>query len=167
LRIDDYIAEDITFEDVGRTFGFSSYLRYMTMNGGDFRTLLEAGYLGIGPSKGYFPQVSGFRVCIDRNQPDRQRIVQMLVPVDGGGWQEIEQEKDYLVVAPDYIYRGGDGYDFSKARDVSRPGSELKYLVLDGIIRAQLLGERVGSAVDPEYARFAILPDNRERCFDE
>jgi len=167
LRIDDFIAEDITFEDVGRTFGFSSYLRYMTMNGGDFRTLLEAGYLGIGPSKGYFPQVSGFRVCIDRNRPDRQRIVQMQVPVDGGGWQEIEQEKDYLVVAPDYIYRGGDGYDFSKARDVSRPGSELKYLVLDGIIRAQSLGETVGSAVDPENARFAILPDNRERCFDE
>jgi len=129
--------------------------------------LLEAGYLGIGPSKGYFPQVSGFRVCIDRNRPDRQRIVQMQVPVDGGGWQEIEQEKDYLVVAPDYIYRGGDGYDFSKARDVSRPGSELKYLVLDGIIRAQSLGETVGSAVDPENARFAILPDNRERCFDE
>jgi len=167
LRIDDFIAEDITFEDVGRTFGFSSFLRYMTMSGGDFRTLLEAGYLGIGPSKGYFPQVSGFRVCIDRSRPDGQRIVQMLVPVDGGGWQEIDQEKDYLVVAPDYIYRGGDGYDFSNARDVSRPGSELKYLVLDGIIRAQSLGETVGSAVDPDNARFAVLPDNRDRCFDE
>lgn len=167
LRIDDLIAEDITFEDVGRTFGYSSFLRYMTMNGGDFRTLLEAGYIGIGPSKGYFPQVSGFRVCVDRSRPDGQRIVQMLVPVDGGGWQEIDQEKDYLVVAPDYIYRGGDGYDFSKARDVSRPGSELKYLVLDGIIRKQAAGETVGMAVDPDNARFAVLPENRQRCFDD
>jgi 5'-nucleotidase len=167
LRIDDFIAEDITFEDIGRTFGYSSFLRYMTMNGGDFRALLEAGYIGIGPSKGYFPQVSGFRVCVDRSRPDGQRIVQMLVPVNGAGWQEIDQEKDYLVVAPDYIFRGGDGYDFSKARDVSRPGSELKYLVLDGIIRKQAAGETVGMAVDPDDARFAELPENRQRCFDD
>jgi len=166
LRIDDFIAEDITFEDVGRTFGFSSFLRYMTMSGGDFRTLLEAGYRGLGPSKGYFPQVSGFRVCVDRSRPDGQRIVQMLVPADSGGWQEIDQHKDYSVIAPDYIYRGGDGYDFSKARDVSRPGSELKYLVLDRIIRAQSVGEKIGSEIDPDAARFAILADNRERCFD-
>lgn len=166
LRIDDFIAEDITFEDVGRTFGFSSFLRYMTMSGGDFRTLLEAGYRGLGPSKGYFPQVSGFRVCVDRSRSDGQRIVQMLVPADSGGWQEIDQHKDYSVIAPDYIYRGGDGYDFSKARDVSRPGSELKYLVLDRIIRAQSVGEKIGSAIDPDAARFAILADNRERCFD-
>ncbi len=166
LRIDDFIAEDITFEDVGRTFGFSSFLRYMTINGGDFRTLLEAGYRGIGPSKGYFPQISGFRICVDRSRPDGQRIVQMLVPVDGGGWQEIDQQRDYSVVAPDYIYRGGDGYDFGKARDVSRPGSELKYLVLDGVVRAQAAGEKVGVAVDSDVARFAILPQEAARCFE-
>jgi 2',3'-cyclic-nucleotide 2'-phosphodiesterase (5'-nucleotidase family) len=166
LRIDDFVAEDITFEDVGRTFGFSSFLRYMTMSGGDFRTLLEAGYRGLGPSKGYFPQVSGFRVCVDRSRPDGQRIVQMLVPAADGGWQEIDNQRDYSVVAPDYIYRGGDGYDFSKARDVSRPGSELKYLVLDGIIRAQAAGQKVGAAVDSDAARFAILPQGADRCFE-
>ena len=166
LRIDDFIAEDITFEDIGRTFGFSSFLRYMTMSGGDFRTLLEAGYRGLGPSKGYFPQVSGFRVCVDRSRPNGQRIVQMLVPATDDGWQEIDRQKDYSVVAPDYIYRGGDGYDFSKARDVSRPGSELKYLVLDGIVRAQAVGQKVGAAVDPDAARFAILPQGADRCFE-
>ena len=90
----------------------------------------------------------------------------MLVPVDGGGWQEIDKQRDYSVVAPDYIFRGGDGYDFSKARDVSRPGSELKYLLLDGIVRAQAAGEKVGFAVDPDAARFAILPPGADRCFE-
>ena len=165
LRIDDFIAEDITFEDIGRTFGFSSFLRYMTMDGGDFRTLLEAGYRGAGPSKGYFPQVSGFRVCIDRSRPEGQRIVQMLVPLDDG-WQEIEAGKDYTVVAPDFIFRGGDGYDFSKARDVSRPGSELKYLVLDAVIRAQAAGHTVGAAVDANHRRIAFVEDGRDYCFD-
>lgn len=165
LRLDDYIAGDITFEDIGRTFGFSSYLRYMTIRGNDFRTLLEAGFRGVGPSKGYFPQVSGFRVCVDRARPSGSRIVQMLVP-DGEGWSEVEGERDYLLVAPDYIYRGGDGYDFSKARNVSRPGSELQYLVLDAILVAQASGQMVGAEVNPDERRIAFLREGEERCFD-
>ena len=134
------------------------------MDGGDFRQLLEAGYRGAGPSKGYFPQISGFRVCIDRSRPEGERIVQMLVPVDDR-WQEIESGKPYTVVAPDFIYRGGDGYDFSKARDVSRPGSELKYLVLDAVIRAHAAGEMLGEVVDPDRQRIAFLAKGEDRCF--
>jgi 5'-nucleotidase len=164
LRIDDFVTDDITFEDIGRTFGFSSYLNHMTINGGDFVTLLEAGYRGYGPSKGYFPQVSGFRVCIDRSQPDGQRIVQMQVPGDKG-WQDIDRNKDYTLVASDFIFRGGDGYDFSKVRDVSRPGSELKYRVLDAILVAQAKGEKIGKPVDPDNPRISMLPKGVDHCF--
>lgn len=164
LRIDDFIAEDITFEDIGRTFGFSSYLRHMTMDGRDFRKLMEAGYRGLGPSKGYFPQISGFRVCVDRSRPNGERIVQMQVP-DEERWSEIDPGKTYAVVAPDFLYRGGDGYDFSAARDASRPGSELIYLVLDAIIDAQATGRKVGEALDPDNPRFAVLPEGQAVCF--
>ena len=34
---------------------------------------MEAGYRGQGPSKGYFPQVSGFRIWVDRKRPDLKR----------------------------------------------------------------------------------------------
>ena len=165
LRIDDFIAEDITFEDIGRTFGFSSYLRYMTMDGREFRRTMEAGYRGIGPSKGYFPQISGFRICVDRDRPDGERIVQLQLPVQGG-WQEIDPDRAYSVVVPDFLYRGGDGYDFTAARDVSRPGSELVYLVLDAILDAQASGQKVGAPLDPANPRFAILPSGQEACFD-
>jgi 2',3'-cyclic-nucleotide 2'-phosphodiesterase (5'-nucleotidase family) len=165
LRIDDYIAEDITFEDVGRTFGFSSYLRHLVLTGSDFKTVMEAGYRGAGPSKGYFPQISGFRVCVDRSQPVGDRIIQLQLPVESG-WDDIEPAKDYLVVAPDFLYRGGDGYDFSKARNVSRPGSELKYLVLDAIIRAQAAGEPIGEPVNPDDPRIAFVQEGRETCFE-
>jgi 2',3'-cyclic-nucleotide 2'-phosphodiesterase (5'-nucleotidase family) len=165
LRIDDFIAEDITFEDIGRTFGYSSYLRHMTMEGRDFRRLLEAGYRGIGPSKGYFPQISGFRVCVDRSRPNGERVVQMQVPSDDGGWTEIEPDKAYSVIVPDFLYGGGDGYDFSQARDVSRPGSELKYLVLDAVIRAQAAGQKVGAELDPTNPRFALLQQGKDACF--
>jgi 2',3'-cyclic-nucleotide 2'-phosphodiesterase (5'-nucleotidase family) len=164
LRIDDYIADDVTFEDIGRTFGFSSYLRHLVLSGSDFKALLEVGYRGTG-SQGYFPQISGFRVCVDRSRPEGRRIVQLQVPA-GDGWDDIDSGKDYLVVAPDFLYRGGDGYDFSRARDVSRPASELKYLVLDAIIRAQAAGETIGRPVDALNPRIATLRDDQPTCFD-
>ena len=54
----------------------------------------------------------------------------------------------------------------SEARDVSRPGSELKYLVLDAIIRAQAAGETIGQPVHPLEPRIAMLAEGQVACFD-
>ena len=164
LRIDDFIDDDILFEDIGRTFGFSSYLRLITLTGAEFREVLEAGYRGQGPSKGYFPQVSGFRVCVDRSRNSGDRIVSLQLPTEQG-WQEIDPDKDYSVVVSDYLYGGGDGYEIPKDRPASPPGSELKYLVLDGILRAQAVGEKVGVPVDPRNPRFHALKEGKQPCF--
>ncbi len=164
LRIDDYIIGDIAFEDIGRTFGFSSYLRHMTMTGAEFRTVLEAGYRGTGPSKGYFPQVSGFRVCVDRSRPEGERIVSLQLPRNGD-WHEIEPVREYSVVVPDFLFRGGDGYSFPDGVDASRPGSELVYLVLDAIINAQAEGRAIGAPVDPDNPRIVILDDPGAPCW--
>jgi 5'-nucleotidase len=167
LRIDDYIAEDITIEDIARTFGFSSFLRHMTMRGDDFQTLLEAGFRGSGrSSQGYFPQVAGFRVCVDYGRPDGDRIVQLHASLDDGGWQEIGAERDYILIVPDFLYRGGDGYDFSQATGVSRPGSELGYLVLDAVARAHAAGKEIGVPVDADNPRIAFLAAGQEQCFE-
>ncbi|MDH3613339.1 MAG: 5'-nucleotidase C-terminal domain-containing protein [Gammaproteobacteria bacterium] len=164
LRIDDFIADDIRFEDIGRTFGFSSFLRYMTMTGAEFRHVMEAGFRGTGQSKGYFPQVAGFRVCVDRSRDSGARIVSLQVPVDDG-WQEIEADAEYTVVVPDFLYRGGDGYELPKDRPVSRPGSELKYLVLDAMIRAQAEGRAIGTPVDPTKPRIEVHEALAAQCF--
>jgi 5'-nucleotidase len=164
LRIDDYIAGDITYEDVGRTFGFSSYLRHLSVSGAEFRKLMEVGYRGSG-SQGYFPQISGFRVCVDRSRPVGSRIVSLQVPVDAG-WQEITADQQYMLVLPDFLYQGGDGYELPKDRPVSRPGSELKYLVLDAIVRAQAEGRAVGALPDPDNPRHVELGPERRSCWE-
>jgi len=164
LRIDDYIAGDILFEDVGRTFGFSSFLRHMTITGSEFRDVMENGYRGDGSSQGYFPQISGFRVCVDRSSEAGSRIVSLQVPV-GGGWQEIISEKEYTLVVPDFIYKGGDDYQLPQDRPVSRPGSELKYLVLDAIVRAHANGRKIGEPVDRVNPRTLELGPEREACW--
>jgi 2',3'-cyclic-nucleotide 2'-phosphodiesterase (5'-nucleotidase family) len=113
------------------------------------QAIAEAGYRGGPESQGYFPQISGFRVCVDRSRPEFDRIVSLQVPTDEG-WTDIENDREYTLVVPDFLYRGGDGYEIPKNRFASRPGSELKYLVLDAVLRAQGLGEAVGEPVtDP------------------
>ena len=164
LRIDDFIEADILFEDLGRTFGFSSFLRYTTVTGEEFRRIMEAGYRGGPHAQGYFPQVSGFRVCVDRSRPEFDRIVSLQVPTEGG-WAEIGAETEYMLVVPDFIYGGGDGYEIPQDRFASRPASELKYLVLDAILRAQGSGEAVGKAITRDNRRIHVLREPRERCF--
>ena len=164
LRLDDTVEGDILFEDIGRTFGFSSFLRHTTVTGAEFRTVMEAGYRGGPESQGYFPQVSGFRVCVDRSRPEFTRIVSLQVPTESG-WAEIDNDREYTLVVADFIYRGGDGYDIPKDRFASRPASELKYLVLDAILRAQARGEAVGEPVTHENRRYHALADSTESCF--
>lgn len=165
LRIDDFIEGDIHFEDIGRTFGFSSYLRHTTVSGAEFREIMQAGYRGAGGAQGYFPQLSGFRVCVDRSRNDGDRIVSLQVP-GNGGWEEIVADKEYSLVVPDFLYGGGDGYQIPKNRPASRPGSELIYLVLDAVLNAQAQGEKVGAAVDPENRRYHELREGKQPCFE-
>jgi len=164
LRIDDYIADDIRFEDIGRTFGYSSYLRYVTMTGAEFRDVMEAGFRGDGSSQGYFPQVAGFRVCVDRSRETGSRIVSLQTH-SGDRWQEIDNAAEYMVVVPDFLYRGNDGYTMPEGRTGSRTGAELKYLVLDAILRAQGEGRQVGVPVDPDKPRIVELGPDRVECF--
>ena len=166
LRIDDYIADDIAFEDIGRTFGFSSFLRYMTVSGAEFRQIMEAGFRGSSESQGYFPQIAGFRVCVDRRRASGSRIVSMQVPVDGD-WQEIDADAEYVMVVPDFLYGGGDGYQMPAGRLASRAGSELKYLVLDAVLRAQAEGRAVGVPVDPKSPRTEVHDAPFAQCFSQ
>jgi len=165
LRIDDIVHGDIHFEDIGRTFGFSSYLRHTTVTGAEFKQVMEAGYRGFGPSKGYFPQVSGFRVCVDRSRNEGDRIVSLQVPA-GDGWEEIDASHEYTLVVPDFLFGGGDGYQIPKDRPVSRPSSELIYLVLDAVLNAQAEGRKVGAPIDPENRRYHELREGKQPCFE-
>lgn len=166
IRIDDYIAGDISYEDIARTFGFPSHLRRFEISGAGFRELMEAGYRGSGKSQGYFPQISGFRVCVDRRLPDRERIVSLQRETDDG-WQEVDPQQSYSLVLPDYLFGDRDGYRIpAEARTTaSSLGPELKYLVLDEIVQAQFEAKGVGSAVQTANPRFVSLGPARAQCW--
>ena len=103
-------------------------------------------------------------MCVDRSRNEFDRIVSLQVPA-GKRWMEIVDDTEYSIVVPDYLYRGGDGYDIPKDRLATPPGSELKYLVLDGILQAQAAGEKIGAPVTLENRRIHLLKEGKERCF--
>jgi 2',3'-cyclic-nucleotide 2'-phosphodiesterase (5'-nucleotidase family) len=92
--------------------------------------------------------------------------VSLQVPM-ADNWREIDPDANYDVVVSDFIYGGGDGYEIPKQPPASKTGSELKYLVLDAIMRAQAEGRQVGEAVDPNNPRIVILEDARAVCFPQ
>jgi hypothetical protein len=52
-----------------------------------------------------------------------------------------------------------------KHRPASKPGSELKYLVLDAIISAQAEGRAVGALPDTDNPRTVELGPERTACW--
>ena len=80
-------------------------------------------------------------------------------------WQEIDADTEYTLVVPDFLYRGGDGYKLPQDRPVSRPGSELKYLILDAIFRAQAEGRAIGIPVDPANPGIEVHEALNAQCF--
>ena len=166
IRIDDYIAGDITYEDIARTFGFPSQVRRINVSGAEFETMMEAGYRGAGRSEGFFPQISGFRVCVDSRKPDKERIVSLQLN-NADGWTEIDSQEIYSVILPNFIFGDRDGYTIPQgARETaSPPGPELKYLLIDAIVKAQFENKTVGAEVDPANPRYVQLDKNKESCW--
>ena len=166
IRIDDYIAGDITYEDIARTFGFPSQVRRINLSGAEFKTMMEAGYRGAGRSEGFFPQVSGFRVCVDRRNRDYERIVSLQVD-NTDGWTEIDSQQNYSLIMPNFIFGDRDGYTMPPgARETASPlGPELKYLLIDAIVKAQFENKTVGAEVDPANPRYVQLDTNNESCW--
>ena len=99
-------------------------------------------------------------------RPAGSRVGSIQVPGERG-WAEIDHKKQYTLVLPDFLYRGGDGYQLPAGREGSRTGAELKYLVLDAILRAQAEGRSVGVPVDPAAPRIEIHDEPDAQCFSK
>ncbi len=75
--------DDILFEDIGRTFGFTLVSAPDNDDAAPNFAKFWKRAIGVrSTSKGYFPQVSGFRVCVDRSRHERDRIVSLQVPTE-------------------------------------------------------------------------------------
>jgi 2',3'-cyclic-nucleotide 2'-phosphodiesterase (5'-nucleotidase family) len=99
---------DIKVEDVFKVLPFDNVVVTIELSGKDLKRVLEHGVSG----KYGSVQVAGLNVVVNNSKPKGSRICR--VSVNG---HPLEDNKYYKVATIDYIFKGGDGFDFSGARN--------------------------------------------------
>lgn len=136
----------VTMGEVLTVLPFQNTLSTFHLTGADVLAALENGVSQVEEVAGRFPQVAGLRYSFDADKPAGSRITSAEVQTDGG-WQAIEPDTLYGVVANNYVRGGGDGYVVfaEKARDAYDYGPDLadvvaEYLAANGSYQPKVGG---------------------------
>ncbi|MEB3245466.1 MAG: 5'-nucleotidase C-terminal domain-containing protein [Vampirovibrionales bacterium] len=105
----DFAAGAITYRDVYSLLPFGNKIYKLSLSGRQIKSAIEhsLGQLTRYTEPGGFIQVSGMRFEADLKRPAGDRILK-LERSDG---TPIQWDKSYTVAMPDFIARGGNGYD--------------------------------------------------------
>jgi len=99
---------DITVEDMITVLPFDNWLVTCDLNGKELVKILEHAASGNKSA-----QVSGIEFDIDYSKPKGKRISNIMI-----GGKPIDMNKTYTITTIDFLFTGGDGYDFKSAKNV-------------------------------------------------
>ena len=102
---------------------FDNKIVCATVSGDTLLALLE--YSLSGPHYGAFFDVHGLKITYDPQGIPGKRITSILVQSETGDWLPLEKKAAYKIAINDYNFKGGDGYDFSKATAVKYTDEKL------------------------------------------
>lgn len=158
IRIDDVVAGEIRWEHLARTFGFPTRVALVWLTGRDLREqVLERGVSG-GRGEGRFLQVSGLRFTFDRTRPVGQRVTAVEMR-RGDGYEPLDEARVYVVAVPDYLFSGGDGYNFHNRAILSiPPGPDVRLMAFDALSAAYARGEAIAPQVEGRITELNAQP---------
>jgi 2',3'-cyclic-nucleotide 2'-phosphodiesterase (5'-nucleotidase family) len=158
IRIDDVVTGEIRWEHLARTFGFPTRVALVWLTGRDLREqVLERGVSG-GRGEGRFLQVSGLRFTFDRARPAGQRVTSVEIR-RGDAYEPLDDARVYVVAVPDYLFGGGDGYNFHNRAVLSLPpGADLRLLAFDALTAAYARGEALAPQVEGRITEVRARP---------
>ncbi|MFC0272269.1 bifunctional metallophosphatase/5'-nucleotidase [Metabacillus herbersteinensis] len=99
---------DFTLRDAYTILPFRNKVVLAKVKGETIRAALENGVSNVENLSGRFLQVSKLNYSYDPAKPVGERVTEILI-----NQEPIQLNKEYLVAMPNYMYNGGDGYDFS------------------------------------------------------
>lgn len=106
----------ITLEKIEEILPFDNHLACATVTGSVLLKALEHSVdSGLG---GKFLDVHGLKFAYDLEKPPGQRLIFALVEKNGK-YKPLEPGESYRIGMTDYSFKGGEGYDFSGARDIA------------------------------------------------
>lgn len=113
----------ITQEKVEEILPFDNRLVVATISGDTLLKALEnsvSGNLGA-----RFLDVHGMRFAYNSSKEPGKRVIYAQAQDVTGKWGKVEPNKFYRIAINDYSFNGGEGYDFSAAKDVVQTGKRL------------------------------------------
>jgi 2',3'-cyclic-nucleotide 2'-phosphodiesterase (5'-nucleotidase family) len=122
----------ITRSMVFELMPFDNELVLLNMKGSDLRVVLN--HIA---EKGGMP-VSGLRMGISEKKA---------VDIEIAG-RAINDDQDYRIATSDYLYNGGDKFNFSNATQVNNTGLKVRDLILDAFIEIDRQGLQLQSTLD-------------------
>jgi 5'-nucleotidase / UDP-sugar diphosphatase len=137
----------VTEEKVQEMLPFDNFVVCATLNGADILKVLEHSVAG--PLGGSFLDVHGIQFGYDPSKPKGGRVVFARAQNNKGDWEEINPSSDYKIVVNDYTFRGGEGYDFSKARNVSTSKDRIAVAFHNYILKHKHIASQLPNRIAP------------------
>ncbi|WP_243299278.1 bifunctional metallophosphatase/5'-nucleotidase [Bacillus litorisediminis] len=106
-------AGDFTLRDAYTILPFRNKIVLAKVSGKTIRAALENGVSKVETLGGGFLQVSGMSYSYRPSNPVGERVEEIFI-----NQEPLDPNKEYLVALPNYIYNGGDGYNFSGSETI-------------------------------------------------
>lgn len=146
----------VNMEKVEELLPFDNHLVFATVSGAQIRRALEHSMSGA--TAGKFLDVHGLKLAWDPGAEAGKRLVFVLA-MKNGDWQPLDDNADYKIAMTDYSFKGGEGYDFSGAKDVHNTECRLNKYFQEYLLEQKTIKPSYGDrivAVNSEFGR-AIL----------
>ena len=102
--------------------------------------------------------MSGLRFTFDRSRPIGQRVTSVEMR-RGDAYEPLDEARVYVVAVPDYLFSGGDGYNFHNRALLSvPPGPDLRLMAFDALAAAYARGEAIAPRVEGRITETGAQP---------
>lgn len=126
----------ITMGDLLTMHPFGNMMVIREYSGGQIWEALEHGVSGEGAVGPRLLQVAGLRYVVDGRRPAGSRVMRVDVADGRAGFVPLDRKARYGVILPDYLARGGDGYEVLKEGRALPSPDPLDVDVVEAYLRA-------------------------------
>jgi 5'-nucleotidase/UDP-sugar diphosphatase len=129
----------VSEEKVDEVLPFDNHLMIATISGDDLLKILEQSVGGTSTNNimlgGKFLEVHGLKFEWDPTAPSMHRIKRVWAADSNKQMKPLDKNGEYRVAVNSYTFAGGEGYDFSRAKDVKDTGERLSVYLHDYLIK--------------------------------
>lgn len=152
----------ISEQTIDEILPFENHLIVATISGDTLLKVLENSVAGDNYGA-KFLDVHGLKFAYDHDKSPFHRVVWAQAQGHDGKWKDVDSNQQYRVAVNDYSFKGGEGYDFSKATDVKDTGQRLSVFLTQYLKQHSTIAPQPPSRIVPVNGNLASLGNGSAR----